>query len=174
MVKNLPETQETQIRPLGQEDPLEKAVATHSSILAWRIPRTEEPGGLQSMGSQRVRHDWATNTLCYSSYNTLTQELRHKLTSQEVGMIFTSYWWTLPSPPSHLMWALCLLGDEQYKPRVHFSSQILFSKPWIAPELFLYSFGWAETLLLCKCPHTDFQRNSVSSLMFTHFMACKA
>ena len=45
----------------GQEDPLEKEMATHSSILAWKIPWTEEPGGLQSMGSQRVRHDWATN-----------------------------------------------------------------------------------------------------------------
>ena len=46
----------------GWEDPLEKGVAIHSSILAWRIPWTEEPGGLRSMGSQRVRHDWATNT----------------------------------------------------------------------------------------------------------------
>jgi len=49
--------QETWIRPLGQEDPLEKEMATHFSILAWRIPWAEEPGGLQSMGSQRVRYD---------------------------------------------------------------------------------------------------------------------
>ena len=49
--------QETQIRPLGQEDPLEEGMATHSSIPAWRIPWTEEPGGLQSLGSQRVRHN---------------------------------------------------------------------------------------------------------------------
>ena len=48
---------------LGQKDPLEKGTSTHSSILAWRIPWTEEPGGLQSMRSQRVRHDWVTNTL---------------------------------------------------------------------------------------------------------------
>ena len=47
---------------LGWEDPLEKGMSIHSSILAWRIPWTEEPGGLQSMGSQRVRHDWMTNT----------------------------------------------------------------------------------------------------------------
>ena len=53
---------ETQVQSLGQEDPLEKGMATHSSILAWRIPRTEEPGGLQSMGSQRIGHDCATNT----------------------------------------------------------------------------------------------------------------
>jgi len=51
-VKNLPAMQETQDRFLGQEDPLEKEMATHSSILAWNIPWTEEPGGLQSMGSQ--------------------------------------------------------------------------------------------------------------------------
>ena len=57
MVKNLPATQETWVQSLGQEDPLEKGMATHSSILARRIPWTEEPGGLQFMGSQRVRHD---------------------------------------------------------------------------------------------------------------------
>ena len=54
---NLAAMQETQVRSLGWEDPLEKGVATHSSILAWRIPWTEEPGGLQSMGSQRVRQN---------------------------------------------------------------------------------------------------------------------
>ena len=52
--------QEMWVQSLSWEDPLEKEMATHSSILAWRIPRTEEPCGLQSMGSQRVRHDWAT------------------------------------------------------------------------------------------------------------------
>ena len=57
MVKNLPAVQETRVQSLGWEDPLEKEMATHSSILAWRIPWTEEPGWLQSMGSQRVRHD---------------------------------------------------------------------------------------------------------------------
>ena len=57
MVKNLPVMQETRVRSLAREDPLEKEMATHSSILAWRIPRTEEPGGLQSMGSHRVGHD---------------------------------------------------------------------------------------------------------------------
>ena len=55
--KRLPAMWETWVRSLGQEDPLEKEMATHSSILAWRISWTEEPGGLQSTGSQRVRHD---------------------------------------------------------------------------------------------------------------------
>ena len=55
-VKNLPAMQETQVRSLGGEDPLEKEMATHSSILAWRIPWTEEIGRLQSMGLQRIEH----------------------------------------------------------------------------------------------------------------------
>ena len=57
MEKNLSAMQETWIQILGQEDPLEKGLATHSSILAWRIPCTEEPDGLQSMGLQRVRYN---------------------------------------------------------------------------------------------------------------------
>ena len=57
MLKNLPMMQETWVRPLGQEDPLEKEMTTQSSTLAWEIPWTEEPSGLQSMGSQKVRHD---------------------------------------------------------------------------------------------------------------------
>ena len=71
MVKSLPTMPETRVRSLGWEDPLEKEMATHSSTLAWRIPWMEEPGRLQSMGSQRVRHDWATSfflsyTVCKS------------------------------------------------------------------------------------------------------------
>ena len=57
MVKRLPTMQETRVRSLGWEDPLEKEMATHSSTLAWRNPWMEEPGGLQSMGLQRVGHD---------------------------------------------------------------------------------------------------------------------
>ena len=60
MVKNLPAKQETWLQSLGREDPLEKETATHSSTLAWESPWTEEPGGLQSMGSQRAGHDSAT------------------------------------------------------------------------------------------------------------------
>ena len=56
-VKRLPAVQQTEVPSLGQEDPLEEGMATHSSILAWRIPWTEEPGRLQSIGSQRVGHD---------------------------------------------------------------------------------------------------------------------
>ena len=57
MINNLPAMEETQVQSLGQGDSLERGMATHSNILAWRIPWTEEPGRLQSMGSQRVGHD---------------------------------------------------------------------------------------------------------------------
>ena len=67
-VKNLPVMWETGVQSLSQENSLEKGMATHSSIFAWRIPWTEEPGGLQSMGSQRVRHDWAASTQTHTEW----------------------------------------------------------------------------------------------------------
>ena len=67
LVKNLPDVQETWVWSLGWEDPLEKRMATHCSILSWRIPWRQEPGGLQFMGSQRVRDDWMTNSLTLGS-----------------------------------------------------------------------------------------------------------
>ena len=63
IAKSLPAMRETRVLSLGQEDPLEKEIATHSSFLAWEIPRTEKLGRLQSMGSQRIRHDRATSFL---------------------------------------------------------------------------------------------------------------
>ena len=69
MVKNLPAMQEIWVQSLGQLDPLEKGMATHSSILAWRIPWTEEPGGLQFTGSLRVGHNWATNNTTHPALN---------------------------------------------------------------------------------------------------------
>ena len=74
-VKNLPEMQgmwETQVWSLGQEDPLEKEMATYSSILAWKIPRRKEPGGLQSMGSQSVGNNWAIEHTQFSSVQLLS------------------------------------------------------------------------------------------------------
>ena len=69
MVTDLPAMQETWVWFLGWVDPLEKGMATHSSILAWRIPWTEDPGGIQSMELQRVEHDWVTNTHTHIQYN---------------------------------------------------------------------------------------------------------
>ena len=68
-VKNLPAMQETQVQCLSHEEPLEVGMATHSSILAWRLPWTEEPGGLQSLGSQRVGHDFTTRT--YTTFSNI-------------------------------------------------------------------------------------------------------
>ena len=79
--------QEIWILSLGQEDTLEKTIATHSSFLAWRIPWTEELGGLQSLGSQNVGHDWMTNTFTFTSHICLY--FLHPLI----------YWWTLRSLP---------------------------------------------------------------------------
>ena len=75
MVKNPPAMQETRLLSLGRENPLEKGMATHSSILDWRIPWSEETGGLQSLGSKRVRHDEVTNTFTF--LNTLTYQAYH-------------------------------------------------------------------------------------------------
>ena len=82
-VKNLPVMSVTGVQFLGQEGPLEKGMATHSSILAWEIPWTEEPGRQQSMGLQRVGHDWATNT----SWKWLwwCWELSHKVFTKSTG-----------------------------------------------------------------------------------------
>ena len=76
-VKILPATQESWVRSLGWEDPLEEEMATHSSILAWRIPWTEEPGGLQSMGLQRVEQ--ITLSLSYFDFNWIQPQLYFKI-----------------------------------------------------------------------------------------------
>ena len=99
MVKNLPpmqEMQETWDRSLGGEDPLEKGMATNSSILAWRIPWTEEPSGLQSMESQRVRHNWAcaharTHTHTHTSKNDICEILISVSASGAVPIYRTAF-----------------------------------------------------------------------------------
>ena len=78
LVKTLPTMQETPVWFLGWEDPLKEGMATHSNILAWRIPWTEEPGRLQSMGSQRVEHDWASFTFIREKATESWSELRSK------------------------------------------------------------------------------------------------
>ena len=106
-VKSLPAMQETWVWSLGQEDPLEEEMATHSKILTWEIPWTGKPGGLQSMGSQRVGHDWATKqqsmSLCSSLVTTgktdhdCAGELRRTTASQGVAVLFQSMV-TIPVP----------------------------------------------------------------------------
>ena len=84
MVKNPPAMQETQVRPLSQEYPWEEETATHSSILAWKIPWTEEPGGLQSMGSQRVRHDLAIKQLVTDTEQVWNQSLQASVSKSSI------------------------------------------------------------------------------------------
>ena len=100
MVKNLPAMQETWVQPLGWEDPLEKGKATHSSILAWKIPWTEGPGGIQSMGSQRVRHYWATKQqhISHQSWASL-QTLEWSSKHSWVGHFNFLLSWTRPCQP---------------------------------------------------------------------------
>ena len=89
MVKNLPTMQEILVWSLDQEDPLEKRMAIHSRILAWRIPWTEESGGIQSMGSQRVRHNWATNTFTFTPIQNkkLKKKLERCFSKEDTQMI---------------------------------------------------------------------------------------
>ena len=77
-VKNPPATQDTWVQSLGWEDPLEKRMVTPSGDLAWRIPWTEKPGSLQSMGSQRAGHDWVTNTHTFPSYREASWHIANK------------------------------------------------------------------------------------------------
>ena len=87
LVKNLPAMQETWVQSLGWEDPLQKGMSTHSSSLPWRIPWTEEPGRLQTMASQRVRYNWATNT----SYTPTTALFLNQNATEIKEIIFSEY-----------------------------------------------------------------------------------
>ena len=89
MVKNLPVIWKIQAQSLGREDPPEKGMTIHSSILAWTIPWTEELGGLQSMGSQRVRYNWATNMTIFITTEQSPQQERRKVTY--TGAVTPSY-----------------------------------------------------------------------------------
>ena len=105
MVKNLPEMHETQVWSLGREVPLEKGMATHSSIPAWRIPWTEEPGELQSTGWQRVGHDWVTNTSTFSSLythssTTIKSKLKGTLGSEKPRSVGGKLWVSALMPPN--------------------------------------------------------------------------
>ena len=106
MVKNLPAVQETQVRSLRQEDHLEKGMAVHASVLAWRIPWTEEPGGVQPVGSQRVGRDWATNTTTQLLQKNLPAAWEAQL-DPWVGKIPRRRVWLLTAV-SCLICALCL------------------------------------------------------------------
>ena len=127
MVKRLPATQETRVRFLGQEDPLEKEMAIHSSILAWEIPWTDEPGRgcVVSMGLQRVGHNWATNSfqICYRTDNPIPT--RHPSVQFSHSVMSYSLW---PHESQHAR-PLC----PSPTPRVH--SDSCPSSPWCHPAI---------------------------------------
>ena len=104
MVKNLPAMQETWVQSLGWEDPLEKEMATHYSILAWRIPWTEEPGRLQYMGSQRVGQDWATSLLLSENKEGITVDKRIWLGERQTSSLCHG---DFPHTPGSLLWQWC-------------------------------------------------------------------
>ena len=137
MVKHLPAKRETWVQFLGWEDPLEKEMATHSSTLAWRIPWTKDPGRLQSMGSQRVRHNWATSLSFFRSYRDYTE--KWELSGQWAlatgentavsGAPLSACWWFKPltsASPS---------GTVEQVERVEVTSAkaIIFGRVWGAP-----------------------------------------
>ena len=107
-IMSLPAMQETWVRSLGREYTLEKEMVIHASILAWRIPRTEEPVGLQFVGSQRVGHDWANNTFTFNTFHikdkiiTMSYEVLYDL-PQTVPSLKLYYIIFYSSPPSRAM-----------------------------------------------------------------------
>ena len=116
-LKCLPGMRETQVRSLGQEDPLEKEMAAHSSTLAWRLPWREEPGRLQSMGLQRVGHDWATS---------LTHSLSSERESEKARLILNIKKTNIRAARSITSWQID--GGEKWK-----QWHILFS--WTSKSL---------------------------------------
>ena len=120
LVKNLHEMQETRVWSLGGEDPLEKGMATHSNILAWRAAWTEEPGGLQITGSQRVGHDWSSDTFTFHFAVVLSN---HEFNSPH-GELSLCLWFALGWQLSQQFWIkapVCFLGLLQ--PHVNMPGQ---------------------------------------------------
>ena len=159
---------ETQVRSLGQEDPLEKEIAIHSRTIAWKIPWTEEPGRLPPMGSQRVRHDWTTLPLCHISLcstNLFRFWCSIPLKWQEIQMvIFRTYFLPSPSPEvtfpgsyptslvsylNNLHLSFSLLCLSVLSPLWHFGIQIYNHKNGMLT--FSGHSDW-----YCVVPHMDF------------------
>ena len=144
MVKHLPTMWETRVWSLGWEDLLEKEMATHSSTLAWRIPWTEETGRLQSMGSQRVRHDWVTS---------LSLSKKFYLAMSPVESQFPNQW--LKLHPLHWKQEVITTGPPTKPLTVYFR----YIKTWSLTHVrldnlneYLYiSCGCLEKLVVRKC-----------------------
>ena len=139
MVKNLPAVWETWVGSLSREDPLEKEMATPSSILAGKMPRTEVPGGLQSMGSQRIGHDWATNTRLHKA-------LSRKRSSKIYFCLF--FFWPKEELSQWLWWFLILNSAYQKLCTIIFKSFLQLAKNlW---KRVIFSLGKGRSTLLSR------------------------
>ena len=149
--------QETQVQSLGQEDPPENRMATHSSILAWEIPWTEKPGGLQFMGWQRIRHDWATkhthtHTHTHSNMG-LPRGLRGRIC---LSMQETQQMW-IQSPGQE---------DPLEKEMTTQSSIFAWRIPWTEVRGRLQSLGSQRVGHNWACMNANIQKLAVSSVRF--------
>ena len=135
MVKHLPAMWETWVRFLDQEDPLEKEMATHSSVLSWKIPWTEEPGRLQSMGSQRVRHVWAT-----SLHITETTSFTVGKTFIGHSVLFIKIVWAI-----EIFWLIFLLWSNHFLPPYFFNWRIIALRDFVV---------FCHTSTRISCRHT--------------------
>ena len=120
-LKRLPLMQETQVRSLGWEDPLEKEMATHSSTLAWKLPWLEEPGGLQSMGLLRVRHNWATSLFTFMHRRRKWQPTPMFLPGESQG--WGSWWAAVYGVAQSWTWLKRLSSKETSQQRRHTDGQ---------------------------------------------------
>ena len=150
---------ETEVLSLGLEDPLEKGMATHSSILAWRIPWTEEPGGLQSMGSRRIQHDWVTNNSFRCKQILRVRIKGEPMILQDSTLYFKgfhlvllkrTYWISLrPSEGSEVSQQSCSLSDSEcvIAPAALCTPHILLSLPKLSdsPDFPVTQDGSLET-----------------------------
>ena len=147
---------ETQVQSLGREDPLEEGMATHSSILAWRTPWTEEPGGLQSIESQRVRHKWSDlahrHPLASNSSHTLISRLEHGVGSPS---------WQTPTSVSSLTFSLpCFALSDLSHVWAHLPQPLLWtftldvSSAWFALSLTPHPASFYSTVMSSwqNCP----------------------
>ena len=184
---------ETWVRSLGLEDPLEEGMATHSSILAWRSPWTEEPGGPQSMGSQRARHDWGTKSWQLYPWGGVFQNRLHRFTFPEQrtrlpmsacphwNQLLISSWWHLPwggrgiSPWSWFVFPSGLWCWRSfscaYWPFVYFRWRNVYSNHLhILKTVFFscYSVVWVLYKLLGTSPANLFSH--LMGLLFTPWM----
>ena len=136
MVENPPAMQETWVQSLGQRDPLEKGIATHSSILAWRIPWTKEPGGLQSMGSLRVGHNWVTYT-----YNQIVRTVTCELFLWIFFLYRVLWYGTMQT---------CLFSDLQIHNAAYSSSPFWYLKCTLELNIYQNESSCRRSVALCQ------------------------